>query len=82
MTQGADWRPSVQLGRVLSGDVALQDAPASIQSWARLHIYQTARGIIALETKQERRDAMLRVPALIRPMVDAEGRRLWGLRGA
>ena len=76
-----DWRPSVQLSRVLSGDVTLDDAPASIQSWARFHIYQTARGIIALESKQERRDAMLRVPASIRSMVESEGRRLWGLRG-
>lgn len=73
-------RPQQWLNEVLSGRIAMEDAPASIQSWARLPIFQGACEIIALDTQDERRAELARIPQLIRPYVEREVRRVWVMR--
>ena len=70
-------RPSVWLRRVLSGEVDMADAPDWVQSWSRLSIYQGAKEVLAIEGKEKRRAALARVPAKIRPYLEAEVLRLW-----
>jgi hypothetical protein len=70
-------RPSVWLRRVLSGEVDMKDAPEAIRSWARLAIYQGAKELLAIPDKQKRQAALARVPALIRPYLEAEALRIW-----
>lgn len=73
-------KPQQWLNEVLSGRIAMEDAPASIQSWARLPIFQGACEIIALDTQDERRAELARIPQLIRPYVEREVRRVWVMR--
>lgn len=79
-TIGEAVRPSHELAEVLSGRMAWGDASESVRSWARLPIYQAARQIMAMDGKGPRRNALGRIPASIRPMVEAEVLRLWALR--
>lgn len=74
-------KPQQWLNEVLSGRIAMEDAPTSIQSWARLPIFQGACEIIALDTQDERRAELARIPQLIRPYVEREVVRVWGMRG-
>lgn len=62
------------------GRVPWDDAPQAIRSWARLPIYKAACQILAMETKGERRNALGRIPASVRPHVEAEVKRVWELR--
>tara|TARA_R110000822_G_scaffold229393_1_gene361639 strand:+ start:865 stop:1116 length:252 start_codon:yes stop_codon:yes gene_type:complete len=73
-------RPSEQLEDLLMGRVAWDDAPASIRSWARLPIFDAAQTILAAPDKGTRRNMLGKIPAPIRPRVEAEVKRLWGLR--
>ena len=72
--------PQQWLNEVLAGHLPLQDAPDSIQSWARFPIYQGAREIVLMDTQDERRAALAKIPSLVRPYVEAEVRRIWGWR--
>lgn len=69
--------PSQILREVLMGNMALEDAPASIQSWATLEIYQAARLVCDAGGLQARRAMLAKIPAKIRPHVEAEVKRLW-----
>lgn len=71
-----------QLNEVLSGRVKMQDAPESIQSWARLAIHQGAKEIVQMEWINDRRAAMLKIPPSVRPYVEAEVKRIWSMREA
>lgn len=71
--------PSRKLADYLSGYDA--DPDPSIQSWASFYIYDAAMQIIRLPVKERRRAALEKVPANIRPLVEAEIMRLWDLRG-
>lgn len=73
-------RPSEQLRNLLMGKIAWDDAPVSIRSWAQFEIHKAAREVLSLESKGDRRNALGRIPAHIRPRVEAEARRLWALR--
>lgn len=73
-------KPSKQLADVLSGRVPMEDAPEAIQSWAQFSIYRAARTILAQDTKGERRTMLSRIPAPVRPYVEAEVKRLWSDR--
>jgi len=73
-------KPQQWLNEVLSGRIAMEDAPTSIQSWARLPIFQGACEIIALDTQDERRAELARIPQLIRPYVEREVVRVWPIR--
>jgi len=69
--------PSEWLREVLSGYIPLEDAPASIQSWARLEIFNAAEIISNIPTKAGRNAALQKVPERIRPHVQSEVVRLW-----
>ena len=73
-------RPSKQLEDLLMGRLAWDDAPPAIRSWAQLPIYQAAAQIVAEPDKGTRRNMLGRVPAAMRPRVEAEVKRLWALR--
>lgn len=73
-------RPQEWLRLVLSGQIQMEQAPASIQSWARFAIYQGAVEVIQMDTKEERLAALAKIPPSIRPYVEAEVKRVWPLR--
>ena len=73
-------KPSEQREALLRGNVSWNDAPEAIRSWARLAIYQAAAEIVAADGKGARRNMLGRIPAAIRPLVEAEINRLWALR--
>lgn len=75
------WRPSVELIEVLQGRKRLEDATLGVQSWARLPIHQAAVEIMALPSKQARRDALARVPEPLQPHVRERVEELWRRRG-
>jgi hypothetical protein len=66
--------------QVLSGAISMGEASPSVRSWLRHDIYQGAREICLIENIEERRNALQGIPALIRPYVEAEIKRLWPLR--
>lgn len=70
-------RPSVRIKRVLSGEVRMEDEEPGIQSACSLEIFKGAKTILAMRTKEDRRRAIGRLPALIRPYVEREVTRLW-----
>lgn len=73
-------RPSQWLAQVLSGQIKMENAPASIQSWARFEIYQGAREVVRMGLVEDRRAAMAKIPPSIRPYVEAEVKRIWPQR--
>ncbi len=73
--------PSHYLRQVLMGNMALEDAPAAVQSWARLEIYEGARAVLNAGGLEKRRAMLARIPEKIRPHVEAEVRRLWTTSG-
>lgn len=72
--------PSVKLENLLMGRTAWDEADDSIRSWASFHIYEAARLIIGMPEIENRRTALGKIPAAIRPYVEAEIRRLWPIR--
>lgn len=73
--------PSEWLTEVIEGRIALKDAPDSIQSWARFHVYQAAVGIVRLSSKEARNKALDMLPERIRPIIHEEVGRIWKWRG-
>jgi len=73
-------RPREQLEDLLMGRVFWDDAPEAIRSWARLPIFEAAATIVAAPDKGARRNMLGKIPAAIRPRVEVEVKRLWGLR--
>lgn len=69
-------RPSDRIKAVLMGKVALEDEDQGIQSACSKHIYDGAVSVLRLSTKEARRAALDRVPALIRPHLEREVLRL------
>lgn len=69
------------LREILQGNIALEEAPASIQSWARHPIFEGAREIVLMENREERLAELAKVPARIRPHVEREVKRIWPMRG-
>lgn len=72
--------PSQQLTNLLSGETRWQDAPPSIQSWARFEIHRGALTALRMGTKEERRTYLAKIPDTIRPHMEAEIMRLWRAR--
>ena len=72
--------PSDELRELLTGKTAWEDAKPSIRSWARLPIYQAAVRVLDEPGKGERRNMLARIPAPIRPLVEAEALALWRAR--
>lgn len=75
-------KPSAELAAVLCGDLAMSDASEPIQSCARLGIYRQACAVLDAGTRDERRAALARTPATLRPHIEAEARRVFELRRA
>lgn len=68
-----------KLHALLSGQVDMADADPSIQSWARYHIHEGALEVLRSGGIEERRATLLKIPARIRPYVEAEAKRVWPL---
>lgn len=73
-------QPSEWLGEILAGRIDLADTPEAIRSWSRLAIYQHARDIVRMGTKEQGRKALDKLPALFRVHVEREAKRLWPMR--
>ena len=73
-------KPSEQLFDLLMGKTAWNDAPDSIRSWAQKPIYDAAKQILAMPNKATRKKALTKIPAAIRPRIEAEIMRLWAGR--
>ena len=74
------WRPSVKLAALLTGKTAWVDADDAIRSMARLPIHNAAV-MIREEPSRQRRAAMLaKIPATIRPQVEARVKEIWAGR--
>lgn len=72
--------PSDLLRDVLEGRTSIEDASPAIRSWSRFFIHQGALELLALPDKPTRRNALKRVPARIRPHIEAEAKRIWAMR--
>lgn len=74
------WRPSVKLAALLAGKTAWADADDAVRSMARLPIHNAAV-MIREEPSRQRRAAMLaKIPASIRPHVEARVKEIWSGR--
>lgn len=73
-------RPSEQLDDLIAGRAAWDDAPDAIRSWAQLPIYEAAKAIVDAPDIGTRRAMLVKIPAAIKPRVEVEVKRLWGLR--
>jgi hypothetical protein len=74
------WRgkkPSDRIKAVLRGKVAMEDEDQGIQSVCSKYIFDGANAILRLPTKEARRAALDRAPALIRPHLEREIMRLF-----
>lgn len=69
--------PSQKLYDLLSGKTKWDEAEESIRSWAQFEIYRGAERILRLSTKEKRREMLDRIPASIRPRIEAETMRIW-----
>lgn len=74
------WRgkkPSDRVKAVLMGKVALEDEDQGIQSVCSKYIFDGAKAVLRLPTKEARRAALNRAPPLIRPHIEREVMRLF-----
>ena len=74
------WRgkkPSDRIKAVLMGKVPLEDEDQGIQSVCSKYIFDGARAVLRLPTKEARRAALNKAPALIRPHLEREVMRLF-----
>ena len=55
----------------------MEDEEPGIQSACQLEIFKGAKSILAMKTKEERRRALGRIPAMIKPHVEKEIMRIW-----
>jgi len=72
--------PTEQLETLMRGKVAWDDAPTAIRSWASRYIHDAACQVLAEPDKGNRRNMLGRIPANVRPHVEAEVKRLWAAR--
>ena len=70
-------KPSQRLEDVLMGRVPLENEDESIQSWASFFIHQGAEAVLRKPTKEARQEALRKLPAKIRPHVEARALTLW-----
>lgn len=70
-------KPSEQLDDLLRGKVAWRDAPESIRSWAQIAIHEAAVEILKQKDKAARQKMLGKIPAAIRPKVEAQIMKLW-----
>jgi hypothetical protein len=73
-------KPSELLDDLLSGKTAWDDADEAIRSWARIAIYEAADMVLQQPDQGARRNMLGKIPAQMRPRVEAEVMRLFALR--
>ena len=73
-------KPSEELDALLRGEMLWIEAPPAIRSWAQFAFYDAARQIMAGKDRAARNRMLSRVPEGLRPMVEAEVKRLWKLK--
>ena len=73
-------KPSEQLFELLMGKTPWDNAPESIRSWAQKPIFDAAKQVLDMPDKVARKRALAKIPAAIRPLVEAEIMRLWAMR--
>jgi hypothetical protein len=66
-----EWRPSVRIARVMRGEVDIGMEDQGIRSVCG------AQFILAMQSKSQRRAALAKIPAKVRPHVEAEILRMW-----
>lgn len=66
-----DWRPSAQLHALLTGATAWEESQPAIRSRAMLTIHGAAKTILAAP-KPRRRAMIDKLPATLRPILEAE----------
>lgn len=69
--------PTQWLDDILTGRIPWDDAPASVQSWARLFIHQAAVDVLKCKSKETRRAALDKMPDFVRPRIEAEALRVF-----
>lgn len=79
MQHDSPW-PSRQLYAVLDGTLAWDNASPAIRSWASFFIFDAAKQIVLMADKEKRQTALGKIPGTIRPIVEAEVRRIWPIR--
>jgi hypothetical protein len=65
-------KPSERIRRVLTGVVRLEDEDASIQSVCSKYIFDGAMTILSINGKVARKNALAKLPELIRPHIEDE----------
>lgn len=55
----------------------MEQVPPAVRSWARIFIWEGALDICRLDTRDERKAELLKIPEKIRPYVEAEVTRIW-----
>ena len=70
-------RPTDRIRAVLTGKVPLEGEDPAIQSVCSKYIFDGATAVLKLKTKDARRAALDRAPALIRPHLEREVMRLF-----
>lgn len=65
--------------KVLSGAVPWEEASPAVRSWLRKDIYDGALEIAGIEYIEDRRAALGKLPVSIRPLVEAELKRIWAM---
>lgn len=70
-------RPTDRIRAVLMGKVELESEDEGIQSVCSKYIFDGATAVLKLKTKEARRAALDRAPALIRPHLEREVMRLF-----
>lgn len=73
-------RPSDRIKAVLMGKVRLEDEDQGIQSVCSKHIFDGAKSLLAIPDKEKRQKALARLPALIRPHIEAEALRQFRMK--
>lgn len=73
-------QPSVELRAFLEGRREISSVCPAVRSWAQFFIYQAAKEIIAMPDRQQRREALDKIPETIRDKVRDEATRLWRMR--
>ena len=71
------WRPSVKLAALLAGKTAWADADEAIRSMARLPIHDAAVTIRDEPSRQRRAAMLAKIPATIRPQIEARVKEIW-----
>jgi len=72
-----EWRPSVRIARVMRGEVDIGMEDQGIRSVCQAQITSVSQFILRMDSKEQRRAALAKIPPKVRAHVEAEIMRLW-----